>query len=342
MDLERFWDDLFSEEIRRVRRAWRALNAEERSAVRSFLMSVRTDETRIVAQRRAASIALRVIEDEMRYADLPLPEHALHFARALARQVGLQLKAALEPAEVTRKQDGTLLTQHDLRADATLRAAITAQYPNHAVLSEEGEHTWRGQEWCWVIDPIDGTTNFAWGMPVWGVLIALLYQGEPVMGVADFPMLGEQYSALRGVGAWLNGVPIHVTASCPEVPQPEHLFACCTRSLRHGLPHVRAKLRVPGSMAYDVALVARGACVGSFDLTVHVWDVAAVWPLLIEAGGVLSTNPPIPLFPIEEGVDYGERVFSVLAACSPAMHNWFADQLNASPLQTALPQLALA
>ncbi|MCS7087785.1 MAG: hypothetical protein NZL91_03695 [Thermoflexales bacterium] len=340
MELERFWEDLFSEETLRVRRAWRALSAEEQSAVRGFLARVSTDETRIVEQRRAAAVALQVIEDETRYAMLPLPEHALHFARALARQVGLQLKAALGQAEVTQKHDGTLLTPYDLRADATLRAAISEAYPDHAVLSEESEHVWRGQEWCWVIDPIDGTTNFAWGLPTWGVLIALLHRGVPVLGVAEFPLLGEQYSAVRGIDAWLNGAPIRVLSLSLESPKPEHLFACCTRSLKRGMPDVRAKLRVLGSTAYNIASVARGACVGSFDLTVHVWDVAAVWPLIVEAGGFLSTSLPQPLFPLRENVDYSGVEFSVLAACSLPMHNWLAARFELPPLASKLPELS--
>jgi myo-inositol-1(or 4)-monophosphatase len=171
-----------------------------------------------------------------------------------------------------------------------------------------------------MIDPIDGTTNFTWGFPAWGVLVALLHHGEPVLGVADFPPLGQQFYAARGGGAWRvteNGHgsgPIHTAADTTFTKT--QLFAVGTRSLKPGRPNIPCKLRLPGSTGFDFALLACGACVGAYDSTVHVWDIAALWPIILEAGGSVVTNHPGGLFPLRAGVDYGSVAFAALGAGS--------------------------
>jgi myo-inositol-1(or 4)-monophosphatase len=184
-----------------------------------------------------------------------------------------------------------------------------------------------------VIDPIDGTTNFTWGFPAWGVLLALMHFGRPVLGVADFPMTDEQYYAVRGGGAWLNDAPIRAASIAQDeqtgepLIQKTQLFACCTRTLQHGPPDIPVKIRVVGTTGYDLALVAKGACLGSLDVTSHVWDVAALWPLIEEAGGCIRTSLPRELFPLLPGQDYGALDFSVLSACSPSVMAYLERRL---------------
>lgn len=345
MDLDQFWADIFSENVDRVRHAWGELSPAERISVHELLIRITDDGQRIEAQRFAARFALEVIaadetaggpptEQPASDSNIALPHGALEFARALAHDTAYQLKTAFGRMTADLKRDGTLVTQSDLESDRRLSEAILARYPTHGILSEERDKTFRGQEWCWVIDPIDGTTNFTWGLPAWGVLIGLLHRGQPVLGVADFPMTGEQFYAVRGLGAWLNDAPIHATAieedpitGAPRV-QKTHLFACCTRTLNHGQPDMPMKLRIVGTTGYDLALVAKGACVGSLDMISHVWDVAALWPLVHEAGGQVKTNLRPELFPLQTGVDYGALTFSVMAACSPAMTAFLEQRLR--------------
>lgn len=336
MELDQLWEDIFSEDAERVRGAWARLTAQERLSVRRLLKDITGDAERIEAQRIAARFALATLE--IHPADVApegdLPEGALDFARELAHATAHRLRATFGRLAAALKCDGTLVTQSDMESDRWLSKAILARYPSHGILSEERDRVFRGQEWCWVIDPIDGTTNFTWGVPAWGVLIGLLRFGRPVLGVADFPMTGEQYYAVRGGGAWLNDVPIHVAAVGQDARtteldiQPTHLFACCTRTIQAGRLNLPMKLRIVGTTGYNLALVARGACLGSLDVTSHVWDVAAPWLLVEEAGGCVRTNLSHELFPLQPGQDYGALAFSVLAACSSPMLAYLERQLG--------------
>ncbi len=181
-------------------------------------------------------------------------------------------------------------------------------------MSEERGKIFEGAEWTWVIDPIDGTTNFTWGYPTWGVLIALLHNGEPVLGVADFPVLGEQYSAANGLGAWLNGHRLHTLPN--TAIHPKSFVGICSRTAERMAFPLAAKSRISGSSGYDLALVARGVYAGMYNRSCHIWDVAACWPILQEAGAHAETNDPDGLFPARIGKDYSKTKLSVWAACS--------------------------
>jgi len=293
------------------------------------------DRERSEAQRVAARFALAELS-EHHQAEAWL-EEALAFARQLVEEAGQRLRAAFGQRTGSLKDDGSLVTQADVETDRWLSAVIRSRYPSHDILSEEQDTTFHDRAWCWVIDPIDGTTNFAQGFPVWGVLVALLHRGQPVLGVANFPLLAEQYYALSGRGAWLNGRPIQPAVLPADahtgapVFKGTHLFACCTRSVGQHRLDLPLKLRVPGTTGYNLALVARGACVGSLDKAAHIWDVAALWPILVEAGGCLRTNLPTNTpFPLQPGCDYGPETFSVLSACCHAAMVEFERRLGAA------------
>ena len=255
-----------------------------------------------------------------------LPPDALEFARQIARDTGQFLKGTFGRLDATQKYDGSLVTESDLASDLRLTEAIHGRFPGHGVLSEEHDTVFHGEEWCWVIDPIDGTTNFKWGFPLWGVLVGLLHHGQPVLGVADFPGTDEHYWAVQGQGAWCNGERIAVNPSAQ--PDYTQLVAACTRSLKSGRLNVKPKTRVTGSAGYDLAVLARGACVGALELTVHVWDVAALWPLVSEAGGLLEVNTARPVFPLIAGANYLKTIFSVLGANNPVMQSYLRDALS--------------
>jgi len=88
------------------------------------------------------------------------------------------------------------------------------------------------------------------------------------------------------------------------------------------------KIRIPGATGYDLPLVARGACVGSIDMTVPVWDVAALWPIIEEAGGFAIINRPNELFPLRDGVDYNEESYSLIAGCSEPVLKYLEQRLS--------------
>ncbi len=113
----------------------------------------------------------------------------LDFAQTITAQVGTRLLQDFGHVWAAEKQaaekaDGSLVTQSDRWADEVLRKAIAQAFPDHGVLSEEVEHIFPANDWCWIVDPLDGTTNFARGLPIWGISLGLLYKGTPVFGYA--------------------------------------------------------------------------------------------------------------------------------------------------------------
>lgn len=234
---------------------------------------------------------------------------ALAFAERLADDVGERLLehfAGVREARV--KDDGTLVTQADLEADRFISGAIGDRYPEHDIVSEELDTVYEGAPWCWIVDPIDGTTNFAQGVPVWGVSIALAYEGMPVLGLVDIPPLDVRYHALQNRGAFENGEPISVMPLDNLGEREElqnELFAVCSRTFKHfSLDAVPLKPRIMGAAAYDFCLTAAGVVVGAIDVTPKVWDVAAGWLLVREAGGIVVQLDGEPMFPMTPGRDY--------------------------------------
>lgn len=250
----------------------------------------------------------------------PLIEVAINLARETGRILvdyyqHSQLNTSLKP-------DGSLVTEADLAADQFLAQAIHERFPNDDLLSEEGKTTWspgaasNNTSAVWIIDPLDGTTNFSLGLPIWGVLLARLVDGLPVLAVAHFPLLDECYVAQRGQGVWLNQHRIQVAPSQVEGKQP--FFACCSRTFRRYQIKLPYKVRILGSSAYTFCLLARGAALIGFEVTPKIWDIAGQWLIVNEAGGVIDTlngiDKPLPLLPQKS---YAALSYPTLAAASP-------------------------
>ncbi len=240
------------------------------------------------------------------------------FCEQTTRSVGQQLLADFGSAQASEKADGSLVTQSDKWADDTLRKCILMAFPDHGVLSEEAEHTFPGTEWCWIIDPIDGTTNFTRGIPLWGISLGLLYHGTPVFGYVYLPPLNYAvhgyWSGSSGLempsGAYLNGQPIHASA---DQPSPNHFFSLCARSthiLQAGA--FPCKVRMLGIATYNLLMVAMGTALGGVEATPKIWDIAAVWAIAHAAEAVWVPLDDLPIFPLQSGQDYGKRAFPTL------------------------------
>jgi histidinol-phosphatase len=223
-------------------------------------------------------------------------EPELAFAHDLAdRAAGIGLGMFRRTSlEIKRKPDRTLVTEADLAIERMIRRELAATFPDDGILGEEegGTHEPGGR--VWVIDPIDATANFARGVPIWGVLIALRVHGDPVVGVAEAPALGERYAALAGAGATLNGAPIHVS----EVGAIEdaHVLLAEMKTLLGG-PHSQAVRSLVDDAWRDRAfgdfwshmLVAKGAADVMLEPELNVWDFAALEVIVAEAGGRMTT-----------------------------------------------------
>lgn len=193
-----------------------------------------------------------------------------------------------------RKVD--LVTIADKQSEEKILEIIRRKYPKHEILAEEsGKHS-TDSDYKWIIDPLDGTTNFAHGLQLYSVSIALAYKEEIVAGVVYNPSTNEMYTAELGGGAFLNGKPIHVSSvdtverGCLVTGFPynvrENPDFCHERFIAF-LQRVQA-LRRFGSAALDAAFLAAGRLDGFWEVALKPWDKAAGSLLITEAGGTIS------------------------------------------------------
>lgn len=241
----------------------------------------------------------------------------LTFSEAITAEVGAVLLDAFGQAQAEEKSDGSLVTRFDQWSDERLRAAIQTTFPDHGVLSEETVHVFPDTDWCWIIDPIDGTTNFTRGIPIWAISLGLLYRGTPVYGYVYLPPLNHRFHGYWAGqsqlemprGAFLNQQPINVR---PDGPGKNQFFSLCARStgvLKQPFP---CKVRMLGAASYNLLLVAAGYAVGALEATPKVWDIAGVWPILQAAGATWTALDDTPPFPLTVGKNYGDRPFPTL------------------------------
>jgi histidinol-phosphatase len=195
--------------------------------------------------------------------------------------------------EVSIKADASPVTEADLAIEAMFRELVEARFPDDAVIGEEGG-AGAGAERVWVIDPIDGTKNFADGVPIWATLLALQEGGRGVLGVASAPALGERYEAVAGGGARCNGRPIHVSERA-SLADAFLLYSSVETWLegRHRRAFedlVRDTRRNRGfGDFWSHVLVAWGIADVMAEPELAIWDWAALKVIVEEAGGRLTT-----------------------------------------------------
>lgn len=271
--------------------------------------------------------------DENNLGENDFCERVLTFAKTTTAQVGQKLLADFGQVQASEKSDGSLITQCDRWADRTLRDAIATTFPNHGVLTEETTHIFPANDWCWVVDPLDGTTNFAMGVPIWGISLGLLYQGTPIFGYVAIPPLNQGFHGfwpgLTGLnlptGAFCNDRPIHTRQ---QALTPNHLFSFCTRSIRtlQREPAVNqtfpCKIRMLGVATYNVLSVATGAVLGAAEATPKVWDIAATWAIVQAAEGVWIPLKDSP-FPLQIGENYVDRSYPTLVVARSELESIF-------------------
>ncbi len=222
----------------------------------------------------------------------------LNFAIETAREAGqILLERFGRKINISLKGDINLVTEADLASEKHIIEKIRSHYPKHSILAEEsGEAIIESDSaWKWVIDPLDGTTNYAHGYPCFCVTLALEHRGEIVVGVTFDPTRDELFAAEKGVGAMLNNKPIRVSETeelkdallvtgFPYDARERENFA------RHftGFTHKARGIRRDGSAAIDMAYVACGRFDGFWEEGLHAWDVAAGVLLIEESGGRVS------------------------------------------------------
>ena len=254
-------------------------------------------------------------------------------AEQLARAAGAVQRELYETELVVRTKTASidLVTEVDHACEALIVGALRRERPGDAILAEEGsgdDHP--GAEWRWVIDPLDGTMNYAHGYPRFCVSIGVQRGGLPCVGVVYDPLLDELFAATRGEGATCNGRTLRVS---DERELGRALLATgfaydVHRSLEDNLDHFAAfvkrvrGLRRDGSAALDLCYVAAGRFDGFWELRLKAWDIAAGALIAEEAGAKVTS--------MEGGADYLRPVASILAA-NPALHGRMLEILSENP-----------
>ncbi|NAZ38321.1 inositol monophosphatase family protein [Rubellimicrobium sp. CFH 75288] len=216
------------------------------------------------------------------------------------RKVGRQLLrdfGEVEKLQVSVKGPGDFVSRADRQAEQALREALREARPTYGFVGEEGGET-RGEDPTrrWIVDPLDGTTNFLHGLPHWAVSVALEHKGQIVAGVVHDPVKDETFWAEKGEGAWLNESRIRVSG---RSRLSEALFATgIPFGARDGLPQLLqdlarlmpecAGVRRMGSAALDLAYVAAGRYEGFWERALLPWDMAAGLLIVQEAGGLVE------------------------------------------------------
>ena len=226
-------------------------------------------------------------------------------AEEIAREAGSLLRSFYDRGVAMEyKGDVDLVTEADRASEALIVSRLNAAFPAHGIYGEEGTREGLAREYRWYVDPLDGTTNFAHGFPVFCVVLGLERRapglpanedGQMIAGVIYDPLRDELFSAEQGKGAWLNGRRLHVskTATLQEALTstgfPSHK--------RHRSPNVHLYheitlrshgVRRPGSAALDLAYVASGRLDGYWEFNLNPWDTSAGYLLVEEAGGKVT------------------------------------------------------
>lgn len=256
----------------------------------------------------------------------------LSFTVQLAQDAGNLLLEYFQHSnkKISYKNDWSVVTEADLAVDRYISGELKRRYPGDRILSEELSPFLEAAKGeliegpTWIVDPLDGTTNFTLGLPFWGILLARTQSGIPDLTVMYFPVLDELYTAMDGQGAYLNQEPIH-TSQSPSNSTPT-FFACCSRAHRMYEIKIPYKTRILGSAAYTFCLVGRGSALIGLEATSKIWDIAGPWLLIKESGGIIEPYSGKQPFPIVTGVHYENENFATLAAATPDLmikaRNW--------------------
>lgn len=255
-------------------------------------------------------------------------EKEIKVARQAAEEAGKILNRHFgQVKKIEKKGDIDLVTEADLLSENTILNTIARYFPRDSVLTEEAGELIQLPERVWIIDPLDGTTNYAHEFPFFGISIAMEHEKECVLGVVYNPHTDELFEAAKGSGAYLNRRRIHVSQTkklqdsllvtgfpYDVYENPQGVMECFQKML------VRAQgVRRPGSAALDLCYVASGIFDGYWEQRLHPWDTAAGVVIVQEAGGIVTTFKNSHYTPYDPSI----------VASNPFIHKAMIDALNA-------------
>ena len=245
-----------------------------------------------------------------------------------AKQAGQILRNGYgQQIQIDHKGEIDLVTEMDRRSEEFLLTAIQSRFPDHRVISEEAGELTGSTDHIWYVDPLDGTVNYAHGVPIFSVSIAYAKNGQIHLGAVYDPMQDECYLAERGAGTFLNGKRVQVS-SAPDLANsllvtgfPYDIWDNPQNNLDHYANFsLRSRgVRRLGSAAIDLAYVAAGRLDGFWEISIGSYDIAAGALLVEEAGGIVTD--------IRGGPDYLKNPYTIIAA-SPRVHPEMVELLN--------------
>ena len=245
-------------------------------------------------------------------------EDFLSVAESLAKQAGdLCLEIQQDLGNVHYKSQKDVVTRADIASEKLIVEGIRKAFPTHCIRTEEaGVIEGEDPRFRWIIDPVDGTVNFSRGIPLWGISVALHFEGKPLLAAINLPKLGELYTAARGHGAFMNGKPIHVSQESDSihaivsngdfnVGDASKINAQNSRNFAHEAEAFE-RVKCLGSAVIEGCFTACGR-IDCFVMTMsYPWDIAAIALMVEEAGGKSTRIDGAPL----EFVDAEQAIFS--------------------------------
>lgn len=227
-----------------------------------------------------------------------------------------------KPKKIKHKGRIDLVTETDLAVEKFLKVKLAEILPGSSFLAEETSGDAKLVDRTWIIDPIDGTTNFAHGLPMVATSVALWEKGQIVLGIVNLPVLNEVFTAVRGGGAFMNGEPIHVS-DCDSLEGSliatgfpyaiEEHVDFITDVLSRVLVATQG-VRRPGAAAFDLVYTACGRYEGYYENSLKPWDMAAGWLLVEEAGGRVT--------------EYGQNEFNLYSPAILATNSRIHEKLR--------------
>ncbi len=268
---------------------------------------------------RARAFSMAILPPALR----PLTAEAISMAREAGRILRRRFRTAVR---VTVKGPADIVTATDEESQALIVRRILRKFPAHGILAEEGLDATAGTEWRWIVDPLDGTKNFAHGLPSFCVSIAAERDGRAEVGVVLDPVHDELFVAVRGCGAWRNGRPIRVSEARDlgqaflgtGLPHRVRRFAGSVGRTFTRFATLSLGVRDRGAGALDLCYVACGRFDGYWEIDQSPWDIAAGGLIVEEAGGRMSTfrGGPFDIFAGETVASNGkihDQILAVLA-----------------------------
>ena len=259
----------------------------------------------------------------------PLRNSQLQSIHELVDEVGTRQLQDFGQINSDIKPDGTLITECDRWSDKTIVQGLDRIANGEGVLSEEGNKSIPSSSEYWVVDPLDGTTNFAAGIPYWAISIARFANGQPETALLDIPALKKRILAIKGKGVWLNNKALKPES---RFKRNSDCISLCSRSIKvlqkkpeKSFP---GKIRLLGVSSLNMTSVAIGQTIAALEATPKIWDIAAAWLILEELNCLinwLETNPQ----DILSGTDLTSVNFPLLTASSEDHMNKMLPWANA-------------